>query len=31
MAAYETIHAHILQLADVLTAGIAAQFPDRVR
>ncbi len=31
VAAYDAIHAHILQLADVLTAGIAAQFPDRVR
>ena len=31
VAAYDAIHTHILQLADVLTAGIAAQFPDRVR
>jgi len=31
IAAYDAIHAHILQLADVLSAGIIAQFPDRVR
>ena len=31
IAAYDEIHAHILQLADVLSAGIIAQFPDRVR
>ena len=31
VAAYDAIHAHILQLADVLSAGIAAQFPDRMR
>jgi hypothetical protein len=27
---YDEIHAHILRLADTLTRGIAAQFPDRV-
>ncbi len=31
IAAYDAIHAHILQLADVLSAGIIAQFPDKVR
>jgi hypothetical protein len=31
IAAYDAIHAHILELADVLSAGIVAQFPDRVR
>ena len=31
IAAYDAIHTHILQLADVLCAGIVAQFPDRVR
>jgi hypothetical protein len=31
VAAYDAIHTHILQLADLLSAGIAAQFPDRVR
>ena len=31
VAAYDAIHAHILELADVLSGGIAAQFPARVR
>ncbi len=31
VAAYDAIHEHILQLADVLSAGIVAQFPDKVR
>jgi hypothetical protein len=29
VAAYDQIHEHILMLADALSAGIAAQFPDR--
>ncbi len=31
IAAYDAIHRHILQLADVLSAGIIAQFPEKVR
>jgi len=28
---YDEVHAHILKLADTLTDGIAAQFPDKVK
>jgi hypothetical protein len=28
---YDRVHDHILGLADTLTNGIAAQFPDRVK
>jgi len=28
---YDAVHAHILGLADTLTNGIAAQFPDKVK
>ena len=28
---YDQIHRHILQMADVLSAGILAQFPRRFR
>ena len=31
VAAYDRVHAHILGLADQLSAGIVAQFPDRFR
>jgi hypothetical protein len=29
VAAYDTVHEHILMMADALSAGIIAQFPDR--
>jgi hypothetical protein len=29
VAAYDTVHDHILMMADALSAGIIAQFPDR--
>ena len=28
---YDEVHAHILRLADTLTSGIAAQFPDKLK
>jgi len=28
---YDRVHEHILGLADALSRGIAAQFPDRVK
>jgi hypothetical protein len=28
---YDRVHDHILRFADVLTSGIAAQFPDKVK
>lgn len=31
IAAYEKIHAHILELADALTDGIVRQFPDKFK
>ena len=31
VADYEGIHAHILMMADQLSAGIIAQFPSRFR
>jgi hypothetical protein len=31
VAAYDRIHVHILHLADLLSAGLLAQFPDRFR
>jgi hypothetical protein len=29
VAAYDVVHEHILMMADALSAGIIAQFPDR--
>ena len=29
IAAYDQIHEHILQLADLLSSGLMQQFPDR--
>jgi hypothetical protein len=31
VAAYDTVHVHMLHLADLLSAGIVAQFPKRFR
>jgi hypothetical protein len=28
---YDRVHEHILKLADVLTDGIAVQFPDKLK
>jgi hypothetical protein len=31
VAAYDRVHRHILHMADMLSAGIIAQFPGRFR
>jgi hypothetical protein len=31
VADYEEVHEHILNMADMLSAGIIGQFPERVR
>ena len=31
IAAYDKVHAEILQMSDMLSSGLVAQFPDRFR